>query len=301
MTETIAAIIVTFNRKYLLIQCLEAVLYQSRIPDQIIVIDNASTDGTPESLKESGYLENPMINYVRLTENTGGAGGFYQGMKLGYEAGYDWLWLMDDDGYPQQDCLEILLQGRDNFEIIGPSVVIPDNLSRLTWGVRSFNEAGQFKPRGLIYEYAQLVENSQDGWYEGFANFFNAVLLKRQVIDKVGYILPELFCWGDELEYFLRCKSLKIQISTSINALYFHPYNAPSISKFRYYYVLRNVFYNYSKYGKNMYSDTLRKFYPIYIILKYIRQIPSLSPQYLWILYQGIINAVQDKLIAFPK
>ena len=117
--ETVCAVVVTYNRKTLLLECLEALRKQTRPVDGIYIIDNASTDETPEVLKESGYIpelppselaepyeiehqisnlvngEPIKIFYVRMHENTGGAGGFYEGVKRGYEKGYDWLWLMD--------------------------------------------------------------------------------------------------------------------------------------------------------------------------------------------------------------
>ena len=146
--ETVCAVVVTYNRKELLIECLDALCKQTRPIDAMYIIDNFSNDGTAELLLENGYLaELPPENlnepfqmeidfdnskllgvfdngiesreakienfikiyYVRMNENTGGAGGFYEGVKKGYEKGYDWLWLMDDDGIPKNDCLELLL------------------------------------------------------------------------------------------------------------------------------------------------------------------------------------------------
>ena len=86
--EKIAAVVVTYNRKELLKECLDALLRQTYSVDSIILIDNASNDGTPEFLKENGYLDNPKIDYVRLPENTGSAGGFYDGVKRGYKKGF---------------------------------------------------------------------------------------------------------------------------------------------------------------------------------------------------------------------
>ncbi|MFX5615039.1 glycosyltransferase, partial [Acinetobacter baumannii] len=78
-------------------ECLQSVLSQTRAPDHVLVVDNASTDGTGEMLKE----EFPEVEVLRLPENQGGAGGFHEGIKRAYEAGYDWIWLMDDDGLPK--------------------------------------------------------------------------------------------------------------------------------------------------------------------------------------------------------
>ncbi len=102
--DTVAAVLVTYNRKEFLSECLDGLLHQTRPVDRIILIDNASTDGTPEFLKQRGYLGNPVIDYVQMPDNTGGAGGFHEGVKRGYYAGYRWLWLMDDDVEPTARC-----------------------------------------------------------------------------------------------------------------------------------------------------------------------------------------------------
>lgn len=127
--ETVCAVVVTYNRKKLFLECLEALRKQTRPIQGIYLIDNASTDGTPELLLKEGYIkELPPENltgpwekkfeiknlsdgqfikfyYVRMYKNTGGAGGFYEGVKRAYEKGYDWLWLMDDDAESKEDAL----------------------------------------------------------------------------------------------------------------------------------------------------------------------------------------------------
>jgi len=72
MSENICAVIVTYNRKELLRECLKAVLAQTRPPEHVLVVDNASTDGTPEMLQE----EFPQVEVLCLPENQGSAGGF---------------------------------------------------------------------------------------------------------------------------------------------------------------------------------------------------------------------------------
>ena len=67
MSDTIAAIVVTYNRKELLIKCLEAIRKQTHKPDAIYIIDNLSTDGTPELLLEKQYI--PKLPNKELKEN----------------------------------------------------------------------------------------------------------------------------------------------------------------------------------------------------------------------------------------
>ena len=97
----IAAIVVTFNRFELLKKTLERLRAITRV-DKIIVINNGSTDGTTEWLRLQTDL------HVVHQENVGGSGGFYTGIRLAHEEGFDWLWCMDDDVFPEDECLEKL-------------------------------------------------------------------------------------------------------------------------------------------------------------------------------------------------
>ena len=107
MADRVAVVVVTYNRKALLVECLEALLNQTHAPERILVIDNAATDGTPELLAQMGLLNEPSIWYQRLEENLGGAGGFEIGMRLAYShLDCDWFWLMDDDTIPTPAALE---------------------------------------------------------------------------------------------------------------------------------------------------------------------------------------------------
>ncbi len=122
--ETVCAVVVTYNRKNLLMECLDALMRQTRQLDAIYLIDNFSDDGTAELLLENGYInklpaenvDEPTeleidfdnseligffnngiedkkakiektikIYYVRMNDNTGGAGGFYEGIKRSSE------------------------------------------------------------------------------------------------------------------------------------------------------------------------------------------------------------------------
>lgn len=97
MTDKVAAVVVTYNRVDKLGRVLDSILAQTRGVDQLIVIDNASTDSTPQLL--AVYQDDPRVEVVRLETNTGGAGGFAAGMERAYARGADWVWIMDDDCY----------------------------------------------------------------------------------------------------------------------------------------------------------------------------------------------------------
>jgi len=234
--ETVCAVVVTYNRKNLLLECLEAIRRQTRPVDGIYIIDNASDDGTPELLKEKGYIpELPPFNlsepyeiehkisnlfdgnpikvfYVRMHKNTGGAGGFYEGVKRGYERRYDWLWLMDDDGFPELSCLEILLSKKEYGHFIAPLVIRIDKKDELSFGLgknlMTIEECKKVAINDIIFNVA---------------NPFNGVLISKELIRKIGFPRKEMFIWGDEEEYLLRAVKSKMGVLTVVNALYYHP------------------------------------------------------------------------------
>jgi len=107
--ERIAALVVTFNRKDVLIHTLEAVMNQTRKPDLLVIVNNGGTDGTGEFLEEFSKTHED-VEILNMSENLGGAGGFSRGIHYVYDKGqYDWGWLMDDDAIPAPNALETLL------------------------------------------------------------------------------------------------------------------------------------------------------------------------------------------------
>ena len=103
----ITAVVVTFNRCDLLVRCIEFLRKQTIGLNSIIVVNNGSTDGTKEWLDTQADLD------IIHQENVGGSGGFYRGIEHAYKKGFDWIWCMDDDVYPEPDCLENLLKQYD--------------------------------------------------------------------------------------------------------------------------------------------------------------------------------------------
>ena len=102
----VTAVVVTWNRKGLLLECLDCLKRQTAKAD-ILVVDNASTDGTGEALQP--LVEAGEIACVNPGKNLGGAGGFQFGVKAAVKAGCDYVWIMDDDSMPAPTALAELL------------------------------------------------------------------------------------------------------------------------------------------------------------------------------------------------
>lgn len=97
--------------------------------DNLCVINNGSTDGTYEWLLEQQDLT------VIHQENLGGAGGFSRGVQYAYEDGADWIWMMDDDVYPESNCLEQLLKYKEHSLCLQSARYFSDGIY-VPWGYR---------------------------------------------------------------------------------------------------------------------------------------------------------------------
>jgi rhamnopyranosyl-N-acetylglucosaminyl-diphospho-decaprenol beta-1,3/1,4-galactofuranosyltransferase len=126
----VRAVVVTHDRRELLLACLEALARQTHPLNGVTVVDNASTDGTERALAAADVRERLAIDYLRLARNGGGAEGFHYGVRAALEAGTDWIWLMDDDCEPAPDALETLLAAPRASDpdavLLAPLVETPD-------------------------------------------------------------------------------------------------------------------------------------------------------------------------------
>ena len=104
----VCAVVVTYNRKVMLEECLKALLEQSRTVDTILLVDNKSTDDTLEMVREHF----PEVSILALETNSGGAGGWHAGLEWAHRNGFDWFWLLDDDTIVHKWALESLLNVR---------------------------------------------------------------------------------------------------------------------------------------------------------------------------------------------
>ena len=237
--EKVIAVIVTYNRQKLLSECIAALRIQTRPVDQILVVNNGSNDDTENWLKHQNDIE--FITQA----NMGSGGGFNTGIKSAYEKGFDWIWLMDDDGYPKNDALEKLLED-DSAELClrNCAVIDKEDKKSFVWKTANYTNINEVKD--------PIIKN--------FAHPFNGTLLHKKIIEKVGLPRKELFIWGDETEYYYRIiNKHKIPFFTKANSIHYHPASVYSYrndwaysSNWKMYYYVRNRLYILkSKFSKN--------------------------------------------------
>ncbi|WP_119303677.1 glycosyltransferase family 2 protein [Dongia deserti] len=195
----IFAVIVTFNRAELLRRCLSCVFAQSRHCDRVIVIDNCSSDGTSEMLRREWA---DRVEVHTLPDNLGAAGGFNAGIRIAYQRGADFVWVMDDDVLPSQDALAKLIEA-DQF--LANSGIAPAFVLSAAWA-----------EDGSPINVPKINTRPGASGYESWPRFldrkivpvtratFVSILLPRAVIQEYGLPLAQMFIWGEDSEYTLR-------------------------------------------------------------------------------------------------
>lgn len=237
--QTVAAVVVTYNRKELLRQCLGGILSQTRAVDAIYVVDNASTDGTDRMIADEFVGK---VLYVRLAENTGSSGGFHYGMKLAYEAGYDWIWVMDDDTRPLPGTLGGLLHAAmssPHVAAAGPAKL--DHTGGAWVGECIIDVSGRCVRPPHRESYRQ---DAAEVDYIAFPG----LLISSTAIGRVGLPRSELFLWYDDAEYCCRLKrSGRLLLVPTVHVVHPGPIHssagAPADQVWRHYYLHRNLIY----------------------------------------------------------
>ena len=190
-TATIA--VVTFNRSRLLARLLDSVVLMDPKPGHIVIIDNASTDDTTAVVESyRGRLGTELV-YRRLDTNTGGSGGFSEGMRVAYELGSTWMWLMDDDVEVIPDGLARMGAWAPRFKSIQGRRYDYDG-SEFYWQYRlsiPFGIPIPFAPAGF----------DESGFREMNSGCFEGMFIHRDIVAEIGLPDPRFFIYWDDSVY----------------------------------------------------------------------------------------------------
>jgi rhamnopyranosyl-N-acetylglucosaminyl-diphospho-decaprenol beta-1,3/1,4-galactofuranosyltransferase len=172
--KRVSAVIVTFNNVEMLVHLVNDLLSQTRPPDQIVVVDNASVDHTPEAMK----TRFPGVRYIRLDENTGSAGGYYEAIKAALPDS-DLIWTLDDDVRLRDNSLEELLKGMGKLD------------SKLS--LSSVRSVGPSHPHSSPTRLVLFP--------------WRGTLIKSDLIRRFGLPIKDFFIYGEDIEYASRFNS----------------------------------------------------------------------------------------------
>jgi len=206
----LTTIVVTFNRRCLLERCLLALANQTSKSDRVLIVDNASTDGTRAWLQSWLPQHLPEGEVLALEVNAGGAGGFAAGMEAAVAGGAEWIWMMDDDAEPQASALSALLHEVVTDEAIYGSIATHNGIE-LCWPLFGVDgrEVIAIKDAPRIAEVVALP--------------FLGILISRRVVETVGYPNADYFLAGDDTEYCFRARARGIPVMAVGGSVLVHP------------------------------------------------------------------------------
>ena len=248
--ESVAVVVVTYNRADLLARMLEGLAALDRQPEAVIVVDNASTDHTASVLASA---PNPGLVTLRTAENLGGAGGFHLGVEAAYEKGFDRIWLMDDDVVPAPDCLTVLL-AQDEACLMA---VREDTSGALVEKSALRFDLGNplsIRPKTAMVETEYGARNQMPARVEIENVAFEGFMVRREVLDAVGLPDPSFFIFYDDVDFALRARRAGYRIWAVRDAVLVRQLDFDQqhdLSGWKGYYMYRNLFAVHLRYGEN--------------------------------------------------
>ncbi len=234
--KKVTAIIATFNRLDFLKEIVQSLQKQTYTIDNIIVTNNSSTDGTEEWLKTQTNI------ISQKQDNVGSSGGQYAGLKRAMETDCDYIWMMDDDVVPEQNCLEELINNTDSKKIVAP--LRYNKEGQIFWNETiNFNLTNPFKSIWNGINNREYFNKSGNLIYtEGLT--FEGPLFPKNLIEKIGFPEFKFFIYGDDSEYMIRAikngysthlvKSAKLNRKLPVPDLHLN-------FNWKHYYIIRNI------------------------------------------------------------
>jgi GT2 family glycosyltransferase len=191
----VIAVVVTYNRRQLLLEALAAVHSQSRAANAVIIVDNASTDGTAAAVR----AHYPSAQLAELAHNTGGAGGFAYGTALALADGADLIWLMDDDTVPGPHALLTMLETRCRYPAQPPALIA----SRVLWTDGRLHPMNTPRAKAFATRAERRAAAAVRCVPIRSASFVS-ILVDASACLRSGLPQADYFLWNDDFEFTTR-------------------------------------------------------------------------------------------------
>lgn len=286
---SVAAVVVSFNRLSLLMKCLSALENQTRPLDEVIVVDNGSTDGSVEYVRDNF----PHFTLFETGKNLGGAGGFAWGMEIAIASGHDFAWVMDDDAQPEIDSLAPLVNLMDAASSPKPA---------FAWSVvKDF--AGNLNPGHLPKisrdPEKQLAASSLGAIAVDQATFVG-LLVNLNVARENVLPYEDYFIWFDDAEYTSRLADEYYGVLVP-ESVVLHPAaggGSPDMGWRLFYFVRNGLWTNRLHPVKGSLLDRL-PFHVLATLLVCFRQLPGAADKRLW--FSSVVRGLYEGLTKLPK
>ncbi len=248
MTLSIASVTTARNAARVLPRQIDALLRQTRPLQEIVVVDDHSSDGTGAMLAE----RYPQVTVIRTEQNLGAAGAWAAGLSYAaIKTRHDWVWTFDDDSVPEDDALEKLLAGSASLNgpggEVGMIAALPIHWETQTCYPPLLWREGFVKPSS--------ADLQQPIWFADMV-FASGLMARRELVENIGLPRADFFMDFFDFEYCLRARShgYRIAVVTAVKMAHevgharrvrLPGYTAlwPNHAPWREYYMSRNLAY----------------------------------------------------------
>ncbi len=242
----VGIVLVNYNGRRFLPECI-ASLKQIDYPSAVVVvIDNASSDGSVEWLEEN-YPDVPLICHA---ENSGITGGNNAGIRWCLKNGCEWIMLLNNDTEVEPDFLSQLMQHAAPKQMMAPRIFYADNRNRINNHFGSFDYLRGIH-RDRFYNQQNSAESSQ--LQQGTMANTCALLFPRTLPESIGWQDDNYFIYYDDIDYITRAVQCGYGLLYVPEAVIYHKEssssggaNSPLVT----YYTVRNRLYFMQQYHK---------------------------------------------------
>jgi GT2 family glycosyltransferase len=251
----VVAVIVTWNKRVEVLRCIESVLASTHPIEAIIILDNASTDGTAEAIKQQfDHTGNIYLLVNRV--NKGGSGGFYEGINAALTYKPDYLWLLDNDVIVAPNALSELLltaETEPGAGIVGSKIYFAQT-PQIIWslGARiNFKQARAFTIGDKVRDEGQFQQTLEIDYVP-----MCSMLLAPKVVERIGSVDPGYFVYGDDVDFCTRARQAGFRVLNAPRSNVWHDItlNSGRLSPFAAYYFTRNRCHNVLKFTPAWYK-----------------------------------------------
>ena len=245
----VAVIILNWNGKDHILNCLNSFENATYPECHIIIVDNSSTDGSQDFIRE----HYPQHLLICNSENLGFPAGNNIAMQLAVQDDFEYIFLLNNDTTISPDCLSLLVETAEihrEFGLIGPKIVFQSNPEKL-WSGGGYLDRKTGRPFQIDYRTGLREQDNgltDIDWVSGCA-----LLIRKEVVRRIGYLDGDYFFGSEDVDYCVRAKKAGFRIGYLNTAVIYHDKKEENIlnpySSFQNYYTLRNLLILIHKHG----------------------------------------------------
>jgi len=292
----VAAIVVNYNGRDITLQAVRSLQGMSYPAFDLIVLDNASTDGSPEALARKF----PNLKQLRVEINRGSASGYAAGFRWAFENGYDYVLLLNNDIEVEPDLLDRLVEVAESdpkIGVVGPKCYFHGDRERLwsTGGILRFRESIT-RERGYgEIDHGQYDRDAEVDYINGCA-----ILIKKEAAEAAGMWDAIFYICVDDADFCTRVKRKGFRCVYVHRAVLYHmvAYTTGGYSPGRNFQFGRSSAIYARRYARPWNWLTFLAFSAAAVIVGFLRELPKGNQKAALAKWEGIREGLRAELVA---